>query len=127
MRLDDFIYICNDSDDSFSCSVSEQRFSDSSHFTSASVSMFDVGDSAAALAFSSSNSSGLSVQQQPFRRRASDGSNIFGFSLQHLHHSIGIKHQYQPPQHLRSSMRRTCAPMTTPATATATALREQQQ
>ncbi len=80
--LSDFICICNDGNDSFSCSVSERQFDDSGHCASASVSMFGIGDNTAALAFGDINSVSFSVQQQPLRRRASDGSNIFGFSFQ---------------------------------------------
>ena len=80
--LSDFICICNDGNDSFSCSVSERQFDDSGHCASASVSMFGIGDNTAALAFGDINSVSFSVQQQPLWRRASDGSNIFGFSFQ---------------------------------------------
>ena len=60
--LSDFIFICNGNSDSFGCSVSEQQFSDSGHCASASVSVFGVGDSSAALAFGSNNIFGFSVQ-----------------------------------------------------------------
>ncbi len=81
-NLCDFICICNDDNDSLGCSVSEQRLSNSGHCASVSVSMFGVGNSIAALVFGNSNSFSFSVQQQPLWRRASDGSNIFGFSSQ---------------------------------------------
>jgi len=44
--------------------------------------MFGVGNSTAALAFYNSNSFSFNVQQQPLWRRASNGSNISGFSFQ---------------------------------------------
>jgi hypothetical protein len=78
--LSEFICICDDDNDRLGCSVNEQRLSDIGHCASASVSMFGVGDSTAALAFGNSNSFSFSVQQQPLWRHASDGSNTFGCS-----------------------------------------------
>jgi hypothetical protein len=107
LSLSDFICICNNGDDSFSRSVSEQRFGDSGRCASASVSGFGVGDSSAALAFGSSNIFGFSVQLRLAAVSASsDSASSDSATVATVHHqsfSVSISCNMLK-QHLGSSL-----------------------